>query len=860
MNTPIKNLPGIGAKRAERFAALGIETVGELMYHFPRGYQHRGNIQTLVSVASSNLMTNDGDEHEAAAFMLTVGTEPRTALLKNRMTMTKFTAFDQSGSVTISFFNNKYISDIFKVGLTFRMWGRLKVMGGRFFLTAPDFELAAENAPLTEFVPIYPLTEGISQKIMYSTVKSGLQRCLKNGTVDPIPPEIRKQNRLCTFNYALQAMHMPVSYEMLEEGRRRFIFEELFAFALRVGMAKKMRRRGNAPVMQCDITPFEALLPYTLTGAQKRVISEISHDLANPEGIPMSRIVAGDVGSGKTVCAAAAAYIAGKNGYQSALMVPTSILASQHYADIGELLERAGLRVGLLIGSMKASEKKKVCEELENGSIDLIIGTHALLYGNVRFRSLGLVITDEQHRFGASQRDRLGNPDETCRLSVPHVMVMSATPIPRTLAMTIYGDLDMSVLDELPPGRQKVDTFVVNESYRERLNGFIRKNVSEGRQVYVVCPKVTPPQQNSAQANTSQQTMQPFNDRNSAAQSSDRINTNALSETVPHVRPQSTNALSETVPHVKPQSTNALSETVLHVKPQSTNALPETVPHVKPQSTNALSETAQYVRPQSTNALSETVPHVKPQSTNALSETVPHVRPQNTNLLPETAQNVNASSMNTSTPLLHPDMYFEDEENGTSLEVKNVTEWADKLRASLPELRIGLLHGKLKPTEKDAVMADFVAGKLDALVSTTVIEVGVNVPNATLMIVENAERFGLSQLHQLRGRVGRGRHKSWCILVSNSTSENTRARLGAMKSTNDGFKIAEYDLEQRGPGDFFTRTEGDSIRQHGALRFRLASLYSDTDMLSAAFDAAEGVIASGSAEKLLDELDTAYGM
>nr|MBQ4317588.1 ATP-dependent DNA helicase RecG [Clostridia bacterium] len=756
MTTPITSLPGIGPKRAERFAALGLYTAGDLLYHFPRAYQHRGNIQTLAAVGYSNVMPSDKDydaetgEHSSAAFMLTVATEPRTAMLKNRMTMTKFVAFDETARVTISFFNNKYVSDIFKTGLTFRFWGRLKVLGGQFFLTAPEFELASEERHLNEFTAVYPLTEGITQKIMASSIQSALEKVLKHGTTDIIPAEIRKKHDLCSLNYALQAIHLPLSYEMLERGRRRFIYEELFMFALKLGMAKKQRRSGTAEVLKCDIAPFEQALPYPLTGAQKRTIGEIANDMANPDGVPMARIVAGDVGSGKTVCAAAAAYIAVANKVQAALMVPTAILATQHYNDLRELMEPMGVRVGLLIGSLKASDKKKIHAAIESGELDLVIGTHALISDSVHFKNLGLVITDEQHRFGVAQRAKLSGisaadndtDSNTETAKVPHVMVMSATPIPRTLAMTMYGDLDMSILDELPPGRQKVDTFVVNESYRARLNGFIQKNVSEGRQVYVVCPQVE-------------------------------------SRPIPEVPMPSGNA----VPYENADKWNNL----MPIPPENAN---------------------RYNTPTPANPWHSLMP-------------IP----------------------------------IENDEADPDSEVKNVTDWVEQLRSALPGLEIGLLHGKMKSDEKEAVMARFASGGLNVLVSTTVIEVGVNVPNATLMIVENAERFGLSQLHQLRGRVGRGKHKSWCILVSNADTEVARNRLNAMKTTSDGFKIAEFDLQQRGPGDFFARTE-DSIRQHGGLRFRLASLCTDTELLKTAFADAAELIESGKAAEIagMDEM------
>ncbi len=681
MNTPITKLPGIGKKRAEQLAVLGITTVGDMVYHFPRRYEHRGDVRTLRDVANDRVMPLSPDYSDAkqtpSAFLLTVGTEPKTTMVKNRMLLTKFTAFDDSAKVTITFFNNRYVSDIFKVGLTFRFWGQLKVERGSLQLTSPEYELADGGAPLTEYVARYPLTEGLTRKFMAQTAKKALDHLNSVGIPDRLPQSIRDEYNLVSLSVALNAIHDPHTNEELLSARRRLIFDELLDFAVSVTASKKNRRAGHAPILggassHADVEEFYAALPFAPTNAQRRTISEIAADLANRDHRPMSRIVAGDVGSGKTVCAAAAAFIAAKSGAQTALLVPTTILARQHYADLRELMEPLGIKVRLLVGGMKAAEKRQLLSDLATGWIDIVVGTHALLSDNVTIRDLGLIITDEQHRFGVAQRAKLSTL--TSSPDTPHVMVMSATPIPRTLAMTVYGDLDMSTLDELPPGRQKVDTFVVNESYRERLNGFIAKNAAEGHRTYVVCPAIEVDETDEASGGDSEK-----------------------------------------------------------------------------------------------------------------------------------------------------------------LELKNVTEWVEKLRASLPTLQIGMLHGNMKQVDKDAVMEQFADGELDVLVSTTVIEVGVNVPEATLMVVENAERFGLSQLHQLRGRVGRGSAKSWCILVSSSTSETSLARLTAMKTTSDGFKIAEYDLEQRGPGDFFSGDE--TTRQHGALKFRLATLYSDTEILNAAFEA-----------------------
>ncbi|MBE6612494.1 MAG: ATP-dependent DNA helicase RecG [Ruminococcaceae bacterium] len=673
-DTDVRYLPGVGEARAAALAKLGIETVGALLYHFPRGYEFRGNEKPLA----------DAVPGETASFILTAASDVQNTMIRRGMTISKLKAFDESGSCEILYFNQPFVKDSIIKGGEYRFYGKLTRDKGKNILNSPVVEPVIEGVELPALVAVYPLTAGITQKLLAKLVGRALEE------IDSIPEilsdEIREQNNLCTISEAIRGIHAPENFEVLEIAKRRLIFEELYRFAL--GSGKKPEKSCTAPALtDGDITPLTTKLPYALTGAQTRAISQIAEDLAS--GKPMRRLVSGDVGSGKTIVAASAAYIAMKNGVQCALMAPTEILAVQHYNELAPLLKQLGISCGLLTGSVKGAARKALLAALADGSMGLVVGTHALITEDVQFAKLGLVICDEQHRFGVGQREALlrkGGGD-SC-----HQLTMSATPIPRTLALFLYGDLDMSVLDELPPGRQRVETFVVNEGYRERLNGFIRKQHAEGHQTYVVCPSV----EEAESGEVTQEDIRLF---------------------------------------------------------------------------DFGYDVEEIMRPKSPP--------------------------------------------------------------------KAATVWAETLSEALPELRIGCVHGKMKPADKDDVMRRFAAGELDVLVSTTVIEVGVNVPNATLMIVENAERFGLSQLHQLRGRVGRGAAKSYCILVSDSKSGSRAAdRLEVMRTTFDGFKIAEFDLGERGPGDFL-RSGDEDVRQHGELRFRLANLCENMELFEAAVAAAK---------------------
>lgn len=679
LNSPVKVLAGVGAARAAAYAKAGVTTLGDLIYHIPRAYENRGDIRTLREAR------RDGGK---TALVLTVATEPHAARLPRRMTILKFRACDDTDSAEVTFFNQEYLKSKFTLGSVWRFYGVVEVRGrgSRYSLTSPAFE-PWEEGRLPDFTAVYPLSEGLSQKQLAQNVAEAMRLCARS-VIDPLPEEIRCGNDLPTLGFALRNIHLPESYAALAKAKRRLVFDELFFFALGLaGRKKRERAPGAPPCTKQNISPLLALLPYELTGAQKRAISEIAADMRRD--VPMDRMVVGDVGCGKTVVAAAAILIAVMSGHQAALMAPTEILARQHYSELAPLFEKLGVRTALLVGATPAAEKRKIKASLAGVSEDLrlqvVIGTHALISDGVEFSDLALAVTDEQHRFGVAQRAALAAGAEHA-----HVLAMSATPIPRSLALTIYGDLDISKIDEMPPGRNKVDTFAVDESYRARLLAFIEKNVREGGQVYIVCPSID--------------------------ESSD------------------------------PDSGEVGIEDIAE---------------------------------------------------DGFEERLP---------------------------------------------LKAATVYADELRAALPDLRVSLIHGRMKPGEKDAVMQAFAAGDSDVLVSTTVIEVGVNVPNASLMIVENAERFGLSQLHQLRGRVGRGARKSYCVLVSDSKSENARRRLGVLTRTNNGFEIAEEDLALRGPGDFFGK-HGCGVRQSGGVRFRFADLCGDSGLLTAATEAAHRIIA-----------------
>lgn len=675
-NASVKALQGIGPARARAYEKMGIKTVADLLYHFPRAYENRGDVKLLSETVSG----------EKSSVVMVVGSVPKKTMIRRGMVLLKFTAFDESGTCEITFYNQNYLADKFPLGATFRFYGQIERAGRRYKMNSPVYEMVIDGEELPPLVPVYPLTEGISKNRIAADIKMALGLASRE-LEDYLPDDIRNRYGLCTLSFALQSIHDPIDYASVSRAKRRLVFDEFFTFALGMAMSGKKRRESGAPRCENnDISELLSVLPYELTGDQLRAIEDIKNDMK--KDVPMSRILVGDVGCGKTVCAMAAMLVAVKSGRQAVLMAPTEILARQHYTDIAPVFEQFGFKVKLLVGSLAAAEKRKVRSSLSSEDpserADIVIGTHALIADGVDFHSVGLLVTDEQHRFGVAQRATLSKKGEHA-----HVLVMSATPIPRSLALIIYGDLDLSKINEMPKGRQRVDTFFVDESYRQRLNSFIEKQVADGGQVYIVCPSVEEKE-------------------------------------------------------------------------------------------------------------------------------------------PDESGEITLAELGSDREEMPP--------------LKAAVQFSEELGEALPNLKIAFLHGRMKGAEKDAVMKDFSEGKIDVLVSTTVIEVGVNVPRATLMIVENAERFGLAQLHQLRGRVGRGSKKSYCVLVSDSKGEAARERLETMKKEYDGFKIAEKDLILRGPGDFIKGSEDPAIRQSGGLKFKLADVGEDAGVLTDAYEAARELI------------------
>ena len=649
----IQVLPGIGPKRAALFARLGVRTLGDLLRFYPRDYEDRTHMCAI----------HDLEPGETACFRACVISPPQTKTFYKpggrKLTVTHLTVADDTGRLYITIFHSEYVAARIQEGETYYFYGTLNENDLMPSMTNPVFELPSEEGKITRrIIPIYSLTAGLNNRAVSQAVHAALEREI---APEVLPAPVKEKYGLCDAAFACRNIHEPSSAEALEAAKKRLIFEEFFLFSAALSMVRAERTVHRVPpYADTDLSDFYEALPFQLTGAQSRAIQEILSDFRR--GIPMSRMVQGDVGSGKTMVAAAAAVCAVRNGKQAALMAPTEILARQHFETLSAMMESLGIRCALLTGSLKESIKKQVRQNIAQGEADLVIGTHALLSENTVFKDLGLVIADEQHRFGVSQRAKL-----LAKGTQPHLLIMSATPIPRTLALILYGDLDISLIDELPPGREPVGTFLVNESYRARLNNFIRKQAAEHHQTFIVCPAI--------------------------------------------------------------------------------------------------------------------------------------------------------------------------EESETE-SLKAAELWAETLKKSVfPNLRVALLHGKMKGSEKDSVMEAFAGGAYDILVATTVIEVGVDVPNATLMVIENADRFGLSQLHQLRGRIGRGSAKSYCVLVSDTANAETRQRLRAFCSTTDGFKIAEEDLKLRGPGDFF------GARQHGLPAFRIGNLASDLSLLKEAQAAAEEAVA-----------------
>ena len=643
LNKEIQFVKGIGPKRAEKLHKLNIFTLKDLIYYFPRQYEDRSKVKKINQLENEEKVTIKG-----------VITRMDSYSPKKGMNIIRMDMRDDTGYIKLSFFNQEYIKRAFKSGDSIVVFGKVKIENNfKEFVPIEIEHYSSKPQSNCKIEPVYPLTYGLSNKELQGIIRSVLTK-EEFKVKEYLPTYILEKYKLCGIDFAVRNIHSPSNKEALKIALYRLVFEEflilqlgLFYFKNGVNESSGIEFKENE-----KLNDIIESLPFKLTKAQNRALSEITQDMTSSK--VMNRLVQGDVGSGKTVVALLALASAVLNGYQGALMAPTEILASQHYDSFKEILERFNIKSELLVGSLTKKQKEKVLEKVKNQEVDILIGTHALIEDKVEFKNLGIVITDEQHRFGVRQRGRLSNKGDS-----PDILVMTATPIPRTLALILYGDLDISIIDELPPGRQPIETIAIEQKRRnEAYENLVRSEVQKGRQVYVVCPLV---------------------------EESEKIEATAASELVEELK-----------------------------------------------------------------------------------------------------------------------------------------------REFFSDLRVGLLHGKMRPAEKDAIMDDFKNKKLDILVSTTVIEVGVNVPNATLMIIENAERFGLAQLHQLRGRVGRGKHKSYCILIYNSKTEVCKERMAIMEETTDGFKISQKDLEIRGPGEFF------GTRQHGLPELKVANIFKHIKILKQA--------------------------
>lgn len=643
-STDIRFLKGVGEKRAELLRKKGIDTVGALLRFYPRAYLDWQNITPI----------SECHEGENVCVRAEITSPVKTANIRRGMTLYKFSAADDSGVIEVTLFNRKYLAENLREGRSYLFYGKLGYGITLRQMSSPEI-MPAEYMGIE---PVYAATEGLSSKTIEKIMKNAL--VYTDSMQDAIPDGIRQKNGLCDFKTALKSIHFPLERQALESAKRRLVFEELFVLQTGLLFLKRRRRAlAGCTVKENLLDEFKKTLSFKLTGAQERVINECLTDMMSPR--PMNRLIQGDVGSGKTAVAAALMYISAGNGFQSALMAPTELLAEQHFKTLCKITENSGIKCALLTGSLTKKQKDEVKAGLKSGEIKVAVGTHALLTDDVEFENLGLVVTDEQHRFGVGQRGRLSSKGNN-----PHTLVMSATPIPRTLGLIIYGDLDISIIDEYPAGRQKIATYCVDSSYNARVYNYIKKFIAEGRQAYIVCPLV---------------------DENEA------------------------------------------------------------------------------------------------------------------------------------------------------LGIKSASEYYEELSENqFKDYTVGLLHGKMKPKDKESVMRRFAAGEIQLLISTTVIEVGIDVPNAALMVIENAERFGLSQLHQLRGRIGRGEYSSACILISDVKSGDTKRRLDVIKNNTDGFKIADEDLKLRGPGDFL------GSRQHGLPDMKIADIFADRETLHSAGKEAEELL------------------
>ncbi len=652
VTTPLRDFPGVGDARAKGLERLGLRTAGDLTAYFPRGYEDRREQYTIAAAPLD----------VPVCIPVLLAEEPRRMNIRRGLDVTRMKVVDGASAMLVTFFNQGYVRQALHRGEEYILYGKVEQMGNHRQMTNPQFEPAARPRFTGCIMPVYPLTAGVSNNLLAGLVQRALEELPP--AAESLPEDFRAAHGLAPAAECYRNIHFPDSFENLEAARRRFSFEELFYLSLGLALLRERRSRGEGPVFQAaELEAFERLLPFALTGAQRRAVREAAADMTS--GRPMNRLVQGDVGSGKTAVAAACAWLAFRAGWQCAMMAPTEILAEQHARSLSVLLAPAGMTVGLLTGSMRAAEKRAVYAALGSGALSFVVGTHALLSEGVTFQRLGLVITDEQHRFGVEQRARLWTKNE----QPPHILVMTATPIPRTLAMTLYGDLDVSVIDELPPGRRPIKTVHYTDAARLRLFGFMKQEIAKGRQVYVVYPLI---------------------------------------------------------------------------------------------------------------------------------------------------------------------------KESEAMDYKDLTDGYEAISRDfpLPEYVTTICHGKMKPADKEESMRQFKSGEADIMVATSVIEVGVDVPNATVMVIESAERFGLSQLHQLRGRVGRGGEQSYCILMSGEKlSKESRARLDAMCETNDGFRLAELDLKLRGAGDI-----NGTLQSGMAFDLKIANPTLDVQILTVSREAAAGIL------------------
>lgn len=647
----VQYIKGVGPKKATYLRRLGIDTIIDLLYYFPKDYDDRSKF-TNISEAKLG---------EKSSLIVEIIGKPKISRPKRNFTILKVPFKDDSGNGYLVWFNQEYLKTSFEVGQSYRVIGKVNRMGRELQVLTPDFENMQNENKIGKIVPIYGLTKGLSQKEILRIMETALKTYI-SFIEEPLPIELLRKYRLLGIKEALINVHFPKYEENINEARRRLIFEELFLLQLGLFMVKNRTYTENNGIkfpLCKDLGQFFNLLPFDLTDSQKKVLDEIQDDMSQSK--QMNRLIQGDVGSGKTIIAAASMFRAVKGGFQAAMLVPTEILANQHFESLSSLFSRFDIRCELLVGSLNGKAKEQIVDDLSQGKIDVLIGTHALIQENVKFNNLGFVVTDEQHRFGVKQRAIINQKGNN-----PDVLVMTATPIPRTLALILYGDLDISIIDELPPGRKEIETYAVSTDMIDRVNAFIEKQIIQGRQAYIVSPLI---------------------------------------------------------------------------------------------------------------------------------------------------------------------------EESEALDLKSAEELYDNYKNQVfINYRVGLLHGKMKSHEKDLIMSDFKNKKIDILISTTVIEVGVDISNANLMVIYDAERFGLAQLHQLRGRVGRGEYKSYCILINNSRSQIARERMRIMQKSTDGFVISEKDLELRGPGEFF------GTKQHGLPSLKIANLPRDMNILKVAQKEAQEII------------------